>query len=250
MRIVQHSLTLALAAAAAACGDDDDEAPAIDTTDDVVEVAVRRLNPQQDVAAFERARDDFVDLLKQQPGVGTDREFEGFVDFSTQMPPNPPIFVGMTQYEDLAAFTAAGQALGSTPEAGAFFSTFTPAAFTPLQPLVPGTTVNLAGIASGANQILEVAVRDLSDYANFDPAAYAQARDDFLDLLRAQNGVVAEFQWVSAVDPNVAVGMTVYEDQAAFMRVNTDPALLNAPETAAFLRPYPPSIGVANTVVR
>ena len=166
------------------------------------------------------------------------------------MAPVPPIFVGMTQYDSLTAFEAAGQALGNTPEAAAFFSSFAPAAFTALRPLTAGAPVDLASIANAPNQVLEVAVRDLSTYPNFDAAAYAQARDAFLELLVAQSGVVAEFQWVSVTDPNLAVGMTVYADQVAFARINADPALLNAPETATFLGNYPPTVGVANTVIR
>ena len=48
-------------------------------TGPVTEIAVRQLNQDQDVAAFEEARDTFVALLKQQEGVNTDREFASFL---------------------------------------------------------------------------------------------------------------------------------------------------------------------------
>lgn len=220
------------------------------TTDDVVEIAIRRLNDGQDVMAFETARDAFVELLRKQDGVGTDREFQAVFDFTVNGPPVPSVYIGMTQYDTLGAFQAAGEALGSTPEAGAFFSTFKPEAFTVLRPLEEGSEVNLAGIASSKGNILEVAVRDLSKYQGFDAAAYASTRDAFLTLLKGQPGVVAEYQWVSALDPNVVVGMTVYQDQPAFQAIGMDPAVVGSPEAMEFLSKYPPVVGYVNVVVR
>lgn len=221
-----------------------------DLTDDVVELAVRRLNDGQNVSEFEAARDAFVAELKAQPGVGTDREFAAFFDFATSAAPDPVVFVGMTQYDNLDAFAAAGEALGTSPEAGAFFATFTPEAFTALRPLEAGTEVNLAGIASVSGQVLEVAVRDLSAYESFDQAAYETARDEFLTLLSSQPGFVAEYQWVSVLDPNIVVGMTVYESQEAFFGVLGNESFVNDPATAAFLFGYPPATAYVSTVVR
>lgn len=221
-----------------------------DLTDDVVEIAVRVLNEGQAVSEFESARDEFVALLREQEGVSTDREFEAFFNFSTYAPPAPPVFIGMTQYDSIEAFQAAGEAIGTSPEAEAFFATFTPELFTVLVPVESGTAVNLAAIADGSGQVLEIAVRDFGLYENFNANAYASARDAFLDLLAAQDGVVAEYQWASALDPNIAVGMTVYASQEAFWTVGSNEALVNAPETAAFLGGYPPIMGYVNTVVR
>lgn len=217
---------------------------------DVYELAIRRLGEGQDVAAFEAARDAFVAQLREQPGVSADREFSAFFDFSTFAEPTPPVFSGMTQYDDLAAVEAAGAALGASPEAGAFFATFTPELFTLLRPLDPDADVDLDSIAAGPGQVLEIAYRDLSAYEDFDAAAYAAARDDLLALLAAQDGVVAEFQWVGAVDPNIAVGMTVYADVGAFLAIAQDPAVAYAPEAAAFLGTYPPMGGFVHAVVR
>lgn len=254
MRSISWSLSLTLVAACAG-GDkaDDtaaDTAPLVTPEDDVVEIALRRLNEGQDLAAFEAARDAFVAQLKAQPGVGVDREFQAVIDFSTFSEPSPAVFTGMTQYDDLAAFEAAGAALGGSAEAGAFFSTFTPELFTVLSPLETGAAVDLAAIAPGSDDVLEVAVRDLSAYEGFDAAAYASARDAFLDLLVSQPGVVSEHQWVSVLDPNIVVGMTVYEDINTFYAVASDPAVAESAQLQAFLGAYPPKAGFVHAVVR
>lgn len=221
-----------------------------DTTDDVVELAIRRLNDGQDLGAFEDARDAFVALLVEEPGVGTDREFEAVLDYGTFAPPSPPVFIGMTQYDSIEDFEAAGAALGSSAEAGAFFGTFTPEVFTPLRPLEDGENVDLAGIADADGQVLEVAVRDFSTYADFDQATYEVARDAFLPVLADQPGWIAEYQWVSATDANVAVGMTVYENLDAFNAISADQAFIGSPEAVAFLGAYPPTTGFMNAVVK
>ena len=105
----------------------------------VTEIAIRRVNDGQDLAEFAAARDAFVALLTQEPGVGTDREFAAIIDGATFAPPTATIFTGMTQYENLAAFAAAGEKLGSSPEAAAFFSTFEPQLFTALRPKIRPT---------------------------------------------------------------------------------------------------------------
>lgn len=216
----------------------------------VIELAVRRLNDGQDVAEFAAARDAFIARLREQDGVEVDRELQAFFDFGAQAAPTAPVFVGMTQYATSAAFGAAGDALGSSPEAAAFFATFTPEAFTALRPLDSAQPVDLAAIAAQPGQVLEIAVRDLSAYESFDQAKYATARDGFLTLLRAQPGFVAEYQWVSVLDPNTVVGMTVYESQAAFFGVLGNQGFVNDPATAAFLFGYPPATAYVSTVVR
>jgi hypothetical protein len=93
-------------------------------------------------------------------------------------------------------------------------------------------------------------VRDLSAYESFDQAAYETARDEFLTLLSSQSGFVAEYQWVSVLDPNIVVGMTVYESQDAFFGVLGNESFVNDPATAAFLFGYPPATAYVSTVVR
>lgn len=216
----------------------------------IIELAIRQLNDGQDVTAFEASRDAFIAKRRAQPGVQSDREFKAFFDFGAQAPPSSPVFVGMTQYSSQAAFEAAGKSLGASAEASTFFATFSPKAFTALRPLDAGAEVELASIASKPGQVLEVAVRDLSAYEGFEQGKYEAARDGFLTLLRQQPGFVAEYQWVSALDQNIVVGMTVYESQEAFFGVLSNQDFVNAPATAAFLFGYPPATAYVNAVVR
>lgn len=254
-------LALMLAVGLVACGEDDGpadvgaqadggaRADAGSTAQPVVGLIIRRLNPGQDVAAFEQARTAYVDQLTAEPGITTDREFRSVVDFSTSMPPEPGVFIGATRGESLAEFSAAADAVGSGPEAGAFFSTFTPAFFGLLTPL-DGDDFDFTRIApAGSGHVLEVAPRDLSAYADFDPAAYAAARDAFIALLSARPGVVAEYQWVSPADPDVAVGMTVYESQAAWSAIWSDPEFLGSDAFAGFIGAYPPAGGFLSEAV-
>ncbi|MDX2013234.1 MAG: hypothetical protein SFW67_23765 [Myxococcaceae bacterium] len=211
----------------------------------VLELAVRQVPGAG--AEFASARDAFVGRLRAQPGVVADHELQAIFDLGVMGPPATPVFTGMTQYESLDAFKAAGAALGTAPEARAFFATFKPVVFTVLRPLDSATSVDLAKMVK-PGQVLELAVRDLSKYDTFDAAAYARARDAFLALLARQPGVVAEYQWVSALDPNLVVGMTVYESAEAFQRVAAGP-VMGAPETKAFFA-WPPTHGFVHSVVR
>lgn len=254
MNAVRHSviaMALTTTSIFAACGTTTSNSPAQDDDRDVVvELAIRQLNDGQDVTAFEAARDAFIALLRQQDGVEVDREFQAFLDFGAQAPPVSPVFIGMTQYENADAFAAAGQALGTSPEASEFFSTFTPQAFTALRPLDPTQTSDLADIAGAPGQVLEIAVRDLSTYEAFDVATYEAARDSFLALLRDQPGFVAEYQWVSVLDSNTVVGMTVYESEGAFFALLGSESFVNDPRTGAFVFGYPPSVSYVSSVVR
>lgn len=214
-------------------------------TGPVTEIAVRQLNQGQDIDDFEQARDNFVALLKGQEGVNADREFSAFLDFSTFTAPEPPVFIGMTAYENLEAFMAASEALEQSEKAAAFFATFNPKAFTALRPLSSDDSYDLTAIASTAGQVLEVAVRDFSNYENFDQADYAMKRDTFLEELIQQDGVVAEYQWVSVLDPNIAVGMTVYESAEAFQTVASS-AFAQSEVAVAFAGGYPAIAGFAS----
>lgn len=215
----------------------------------VTELAIRRLHPDQDQATFESARDTFVAALRAQPGVGVDREFAAFVDFGTFASPDPAVFIGMAQYDDPAAFAAAVETLGSSAEAGALFTAFTPEAFTALRPLNPDDRYSLRDLAAGPGEVLEVAVRDISDYAGFEPAEYEAKRDAFLQALSSEPGVVAEYQWTSLLDPNVVVGMTVYENMDSFQAVASSGFVASTAYTE-FLGGYPPRVGYATLDAR
>lgn len=207
----------------------------------VTEIAIRRLLDGQDVAAFATVRDAFVTSLKAEPGVMVDREFESIIDGTTFGAPTSPVFTGMTQYENLAAFAAAGEKLGSSPEAAAFFATFEPQLFTALRPKDPSASYDLSAILGEPGQILEVAARDLSKYENFDAKNYETRLSAFLAELAKQPGFVAEYQWVSVLDPNIVVGMTVYESVDAFGAIAQDQAFVE--QFMPFINDYPPFTG-------
>lgn len=214
----------------------------------VTEIAIRRLNEGQDVAGFAAARDAFVATLTAEPGVGMDREYEAILDGATFAPPAGPVFTGMTQYDSLDAFAAAGQKLGASPEAGAFFSTFEPLLFTALRPKDPADSYDLTEILSEPGQILEIAARDLSMYEQFNRDDYDARLADFLDVLSQQPGFVAEYQWVSVLDPNLVVGMTVYESLDAFAAIAQDQEFVG--QIMPFINDYPPFTGYIHSDAR
>lgn len=228
---------------------DDDGTCTFDKTDDIVEIAIRQVKNGQD-AAFVTARENFINLLKQQEYVYNDREYASFYHFNPAQDTARAVFIGMTQYEDLETFQNVGNTLGGTAEAGAFFSTFDALVFTAMKPKVAGTAVDLSKLAT-SGQVLEVAVRNLSQYPNFNQADYDAKLQAFLDVLTQQPGRVAEYQWVSVLDPNIVVGMTVYESQQAFFTIASDPAFNSNPAVGAFFASYPPNMGgEVSTVVK
>lgn len=239
-----------------ACAEDKTANDSADTSDtaeaaeqSVAALILRRLNPDQDLGAFKDARDAYVAELMAQPGAEVDREFEALIDFSIGAAPTVPVFVGFTQFEGPTLFQSAASALNGSAEETAFFQTFTPELFALLSPL-KGGPASIASIANGAGQVLEVARRDLSAYADFDASEYEVARDAFLGLLGARQGVIGEYQWVSVADPNVVVGMTAYDSFEAWAAIWSDPAFYSAPEYSAFLGAYPPAGGYLTKSVK
>ncbi|MEZ4984698.1 MAG: hypothetical protein R2795_06635 [Saprospiraceae bacterium] len=244
----KFSLLLLLVGSLMFACDKDDNTPT-DKTDDVVEIAIRQVKTGQ-LAAFEQARTNFINLLKQQDGVSNDREYASFFHFNPAQDTSRQVYIGMTQYEDLATFQKVGADIGTSAEAGAFFSTFDALVFTAMKPKVAGTEVDLSKVAQ-SGQILEVAVRNLSLYPNFIQADYEAKLDAFLAVLAQQTGRVAEYQWISVLDPNIVVGMTVYESQQAFFNIALNPDFANHPDVVAFFTAYPPNMGgEVSTVVK
>ena len=94
---------------------------------------------------------------------------------------------------------------------------------------------------SEPGQILEVAARNLSLYEAFDAADYETRLSAFLDALSQQPDFVAEYQWVSVLDPNIVVGMTVYESAEAFGAIAQDQAFMG--QMSSFISDYPPFTG-------
>lgn len=231
------------------CDNDDDVTE--DKNDDVFELAVRKINSGVSISDFTTSRDAFVTELMKQNGTSNDREFQPFFDFSQSLSIDS-VYIGMTQYKDLATYQSIGQTLGTTSVATNFFSKFTPLAFEALQPLDEYKPVDLSTLApKNSGRVLEIAVRDLSLYSNFNQADYEAKRDAFLNALKQQNGFVQEVQWKSVTNSNVVVGMTVYASQSAAVSILSDTNFTNSSAVMDFLGTYPPNkVATINTVLK
>ncbi|WP_375559659.1 hypothetical protein ACE193_18260 [Bernardetia sp. OM2101] len=234
------------------CKDDDDSTPQNDKNDDVFELAIRRVNTGVSISEFTSARDTFVAKLMTEKGTSNDREVQPFFNYLGSDLSLDSVYIGLTQYEDEATYNSLGQSLSSSTEAQTFFATFTPIIFEALQPLDEYKPVDLGTVAPlGTGQVLEIAVRDLSTYSSFNQADYETARDAFLTKLSQQDGFVKEIQWKSVLNPNIVVGMTVYESQQAVIAINSDAAFTGSSATQTFIGNYPPSVfGTLNTVLK
>lgn len=231
------------------CDKDDDVTE--DKNDDVFELAVRRINSGVTISDFTAARDAFVAKLMQQEGTSNDREVQPFFDFSQSLPLDS-VYIGMTQYEDLETYTSLATEASNWSEALPFISKFTPLAFEALQPLDEYKPVDLSTLAAkNSGQVLEIAVRDLSLYNNFNQADYEAKRDAFLNALKQQSGFVQEVQWKSVTNPNVVVGMTVYASQSAAVGILSDTNFTNSSAVMNFLGTYPPNkVATINSVLK
>lgn len=234
------------------CMDDDENPLSPNKTDDVFELAVRRIKTGVSISDFTTARDAFVAKLVEQEGAFNDREVQPFFDYTFSGLPLDSVYIGMTQYEDLDTYTSLGQSLSTIPEAADFFSKFDLLVFEPLQPIEGYAPVDLAEIAPlGSGNVLEIAVRDLSSYPNFNQADYEAARDAFLEKLSGHPSYVREIQWQSATNPNIVVGMTVHVSPQTVNDLANDADFNNSPEATNFIGNYPPTVlGVMNTVLK
>ena len=94
-------------------------------------------------------------------------------------------------------------------------------------------------------------MRDLSQYDNFNQSDYEQKRDAYLAILADQSNFVREVQWKSISDPNVVVGMTIYNDAQSYQAVNADPDFINAYLATGFLQNYPINVyGAIHNVLK
>lgn len=230
---------------------DKDEDVTENKNDDVFELAVRKINTGVSITDFTTSRDAFVTELMKQNGTSNDREVQPFFDFSQSLPLDS-VYIGMTQYKDLATYQSIGQTLGSSIVVTNFFSKFTPLAFETLQPIDEYKPVDLSTLApKNSGRVLEIAVRDLSLYSNFNQTDYEAKRDAFLSALKQQNGFVQEVQWKSVTNPNIVVGMTVYASQSAAVGILSDANFTNSTAVMDFLGTYPPNkVATINTVLK
>lgn len=234
------------------CKDDDGNPPTPDKTDDVFELAVRRIKPGVSISDFTAARDAFVAKLVEQEGAFNDREVQPFFDYLGSGLPLDSVYIGMTQYEDLDTYNSLGQSLSTIPEASTFLSTFSPIVFEALRPIEGYAPVDLSEVAPlGSGHVWEIAIRDLNSYPNFNQSDYEAKRDAFVKKLAEQNGTLREIQWESAINPGIVAGMTIYESQAAVIAINSDSTFTNSTESVEFIGAYPPTVfGTLNNVLK
>lgn len=222
------------------------------TSDKVFVMPVRKIKAGTSIEAFTTARDAYVAKLEAEKGTLTDREIQPFFDFTYSGLPLDSVYVGLTSFENPQVFKAIGDKTGKMPEAAAFFSTFDFIAFEVLQPLDAGLDINLAELApKGSGNVWEIAIRDISKYENFNQADYEAKRDAYLKILSEQEGFVREIQWKSISDPNVVVGMTIYQNASAVQSINSNQEFIKAYQATGFIQNYPPNkFGMISNVLK
>ncbi|MEM9546385.1 MAG: hypothetical protein AAGA77_10440 [Bacteroidota bacterium] len=179
----------------------------------VYEIAIRQI--KNNLEAFEKARTDFIHIWLSSEGVSGDREFKAFYNIPQN---NQPVFVGMTEWDSQEAFYAASNQHGNSEKAKAFFSQFDMLAFATLKPTEGD--FELATLGKDNGTIVEMAIRRVSTEKR---TAFNTSRKRYIEALNAVPGVKGSFEFevvMSGSGDNLTVGMTVYEDKAAFDNTN------------------------------
>lgn len=196
------------------------------------EIAVRQVKPGKD-HRFRKARAAFISVLKRQPGVLADREFESF-----RAMPEPDlreVFIGMTTYASAKANAKVQRTPSVLWRFLAFARTMSLKAYLYVRP-TEGPPFDLATLAAEPGQVLEVGVRRVTDRAGFD-----RLRTGFVQLLSSQPGVLDSWEFEVVKGKNIeglSVGMTVYESEAALDAATT--AVMREPITAAYFATFDP----------
>lgn len=218
--------------------------------ENVFVMPIRKVKAGVSIEDFKAARDAYVALLEAEEGTLSDREMQPFFDFTYSGMALDSIYVGFTSFQNFEIFKAIGDKTNG-PEAEKFFGTFDFLAFEVMQPL-NGEVIDLATLApKGSEQVWEIAMRDISKYENFDQADYEQKRDAYLEILAQQKGFVKEIQWQSVSDPNVVIGMTIYENGQAVQDINSNQDFIDAYKATGFIDDYPPNkFGMISNVLK
>lgn len=206
------------------------------TTGPVVSMAILRVVDPQ---GFATLKPQFDAATRTSDGYLADREFSAFFALAPEHDPAQPVLVGLVEYASSEALTAVRSGLildGAV--ASAYAATVDTLADVAMRPRDPADTYALDSLVE-PGQVLEVAVRDLSAYEDRD--AFFGTIGAFIELLIAQPGVVREYQWLS-LDGDTFVGMTVYEDMAAFSAISQDQAVMGSAEAGALFAAYPPVV--------
>jgi hypothetical protein len=209
--------------------------------DDVLTLAIRAVPDQE---AWMAAAKPFNALLLSETGTIAVAEFKsimGFAPVDANGQPVKNVFIGMIQVDNEETHaklvsklfgpdkpqevTNYLKTIQNTGEAGK------------LRPYRDTPALDVAGMVK-PGQVLEIAVRDVSgwDFADFDAK-----RKAFVEVLKAQKGMVAEYEYRS-IDGKYYVGMTLYENPESLQAIASNPAVVQGPEMGALMAKYPPMV--------
>lgn len=215
-----------------------------DPSNDVLEIPVRVV---PDENTWWNALTDLNTLLSGEPAIVHSREFKSIVSVAPYDPatgqPYQNVFFGLGQYDSYAAYAAllTKYSSGTPPtELLTYFGTNTN--LTPesvlVQPYRNTTALDIKNMVQ-PGQVLEIAIRDVSAYADFND--FDTKRAAFVDLLSQQDGFLQEFEYRSA-DGKYYVGMSLYESPEKFYGIASNPAVMQSAEAGALFATYPPMI--------
>ena len=227
------------------CDKDDDTTTVVDKTDDVLQIVVRQV---PDENAWYSKLVPFINNLKQEKAYVDSREFKSIFSVApyntTTGLPYDKVFFGLNQFESQTEFNTLFQQYSTNP----------PQVFLDLLPTFTDIIPNNASVVVkkyrntpnidvknflSAGQILEIAIRDVSGFSNFND--FDTKRAAFVDLLKQQDGFVKELEYRSE-DGKYYVGMTIYENIQKFQTIATNPAVMQSAVAGALFSSYPPDV--------
>lgn len=187
-----------------------------------IEIAVRII--KGDLQKFVPVRKKMIDFLIAQDGVGEDAEFESF--HALPVPDEKPVFIGMTEYEDLATTSKVQTKLlfggfGILWNAIKFFTAIDMKAYYFMKQ-IEGETFDLAKVASKKGQVLEIAIREVED-ENLEE--FNRLRKEFVANLSKKPGVLESYEFRPEKGKNkdkVWIGMSVYDSKETLMKITDE----------------------------
>lgn len=224
--------------------DKDEVTPAVDKTDDILEIPVRQV---PDESSWYNALTTLNQNLANEKGIIATKEFKSIFSVAPYNTatgqPYDKVFFGLSQYESQAEYDAivAKYSTGTPPSwLTNYFTTNTPLTQSSILVKKYRNTPNIdVKNFLSAGQVLEIAIRDVSGYSDFND--FDTKRAAFVNLLKQQDGFVKELEYRSA-DGKHYVGMTIYENAQKFQAIGTNPAVMQSAEAGALFSAYPPMV--------
>lgn len=175
----------------------------------IYEIAIQAIKPEA-AQDYPQARERFLTLLREQPGVEADWTLESF--FTMPEPDTQRVLVGITRWRDAEAFSAASEALMPTAQAQEVFAKVDMRAFVQARPL-HSASLPLEAFLDDPDRVLEVAVRRLKPGVS--EARFAEARAAFFAQIAAQPGHTFDQELVD--DQGRRIVLIGWESTAHFM---------------------------------